>query len=156
MLRLIIPVRANPRGRARGFTIVELMVTIAILGILAAVAAPSFTSIMERWRVRSAVENLESSLYFARSEAIKLGGQIEVQPQSGSWNNGWKVVDVRNNKSLQEIAMTSKTTVNPGGISKINFDRWGMPSPWPGFTFENGSASQRLCMSAGGRIRTDC
>ena len=39
---------------ARGFTAIELMVTIGIAAILAALAAPSFTGLMERWRVRHA------------------------------------------------------------------------------------------------------
>ena len=61
---------------ARGFTAIELMVTIGIAAILAALAAPSFTGLMERWRVRQAAEGLQSTLYYARSEAIKRGGNV--------------------------------------------------------------------------------
>lgn len=69
-LSLSAPTQSHP---ARGFTAIELLVTIAILAVLAALAAPSFTPSLERWRVMQATEQLKSTLYFARSEAIKQG-----------------------------------------------------------------------------------
>jgi type IV fimbrial biogenesis protein FimT len=62
------------RHFSRGFTAIELMVTVAILAVLAGIAAPSFNPIIERWRVRQVSEELQSTLYFARSEAVKRGG----------------------------------------------------------------------------------
>ncbi|MGL6206135.1 MAG: pilus assembly FimT family protein, partial [Giesbergeria sp.] len=70
--------------RQHGFTAIELMVVVAIVAVLAALAAPSFTPLIERWRVRQAAENLTSSLYFARSEAIKRGGGIALDA-TGGW-----------------------------------------------------------------------
>ena len=70
------------RGQ-QGFTAIELMVVVSIVAILAALAAPSFTPLIERWRVRSAIEHLTSTLYFARSEAIKRGGGITIDASSG-------------------------------------------------------------------------
>ena len=60
-----------PLARCAGFTAIELMVVLAILAVLAALAAPSFNPLIERWRVRQATEALQSTLYFARSEAIR-------------------------------------------------------------------------------------
>ena len=61
---------------ASGFTAIELMVVVAIVAILTALAAPSFATMVESWRVRLATEHLQSTLYYARSEAIKRGGRV--------------------------------------------------------------------------------
>ena len=45
-----------------GFTAIELMVVVSIVAVLAALAAPSFTPLIESWRVREATEQLQSTL----------------------------------------------------------------------------------------------
>ncbi len=90
----------HPR-HSLGFTLIELMVTVSVLGVLLAIALPSFQPLIERWRVRQVESNLEASLQFARSEAIKRGGHIIMQkittntngctapsPQR-EWDCGW-------------------------------------------------------------------
>lgn len=44
---------AFPPGLPRGFTSIELMVVVTILGVLAALAGPQFAAIIDRWRVRN-------------------------------------------------------------------------------------------------------
>ncbi|MBB1383360.1 GspH/FimT family pseudopilin [Shewanella sp. SR41-2] len=80
--------------RTSGFTLIELMVTVAVSAILLAVAAPSFTSLYNNTRAASAIGNIESSMAFARSQAINFGRKVSVCPGngsscSGSWNNGY-------------------------------------------------------------------
>lgn len=60
-----------PRGS--GFSLVELLVTIAVVGILASIAAPSFQSMLEKRRLIAATEGVYAHLQFSRSEAVKLG-----------------------------------------------------------------------------------
>ena len=67
------------RQAETGFTAIELLVTVAVVAILAALAAPSFKPLIDRWRVRDALESMQSTLYLARSEAIKRGGRIAIQ-----------------------------------------------------------------------------
>ena len=120
------PQAAGPRSAARGFTLLEVMVVVAILGILAAIAGPSFTPMIERWRVRQATEDLQSTLYFARSEAIKLGGDVSVQAKSGKdWSSGWQVKDGAN-KVLQNTDAPKGVIVQlTGNDGTITIDRWG-------------------------------
>ena len=121
------------RGQ-QGFTAIELMVVVSIVAILAALAAPSFTPLIERWRVRSAIEDLTSTLYFARSEAIKRGGGITIDASSG-WNQGWKVTHTLNGitTDLQYSAAPTKVNIDHSNIkSKIYVDPWGVFSETSG------------------------
>ncbi len=172
----------SPKPRPQhGFTIIEMMVVVAILSVLMALAAPSFTPLINNWRTLQAAETLQSALYFARSEAIKRGGNVVLQKlpngtngcqlASGTndWGCGWFVcADTNGNGScannepvLQRIDAPSKTEVTRrvGGAS-IQFNRWGLVSgTWPGFSLMpegkgiSDPAARGVCMSSGGRIR---
>jgi type IV fimbrial biogenesis protein FimT len=62
--------------RQRGFTLIELMFSIAVLGILTAVAVPSFTNMSNRNRLASQSNELLSAIQFARMEAIRSSGKV--------------------------------------------------------------------------------
>jgi len=66
------------RARTAGFTLVELMVTLAVVGILAAVAVPAMTSLIAGNRLAGASSELTSSLQLARSEAIRRNAQVTI------------------------------------------------------------------------------
>lgn len=74
----------------RGFTLMELMVTIAVLAILVAIAAPSFNDFFDKYRVRGAANDVISVVSQARAEASKSGRAVEVDfggtaDTSGAW-----------------------------------------------------------------------
>lgn len=80
------------RRRSRGFTMTELMVTLSVTAILTTVALPSFRDYIANQRVRSAAQDLFSSLLYARSEAIKRNETVLIVPDAGGWSQGWSVV----------------------------------------------------------------
>jgi type IV fimbrial biogenesis protein FimT len=62
--------------RQRGFTLVELMVSVTVLGVLAVVAVPSFTNMMNRNRLAAQSNELLSAIQYARTEAIRDSGRV--------------------------------------------------------------------------------
>jgi type IV fimbrial biogenesis protein FimT len=84
---------AGPRAwRQSGFTLMEALVVIAIVGIVAGLAAPNFVSFIGTMHSKSAAFDLISDLTLARSEALKRNVATSVAPLSGFWANGWEVL----------------------------------------------------------------
>ena len=75
-----------------GFTIIELMTTLVILGILVTIAIPSFNDLIVGTRIKGAASDIYGALTFARSEAIKRNANVTVSPLGGQWVNGWQVM----------------------------------------------------------------
>lgn len=67
---------------ARGFTAVELMVTVAVIAIVAALAAPNFNSMIQSSRLTAGANDLVAALQLARMEAIRSNGRVDVCPST--------------------------------------------------------------------------
>ena len=81
---------------SKGFTMVELMVTIAVLGVLLAIAVPSFSAMIRNNRSQAVANELVAALNLARAEAVKRGARVSLCPSSNgtscsgsSWAIGW-------------------------------------------------------------------
>lgn len=112
---------ANDRMGVRGFTLIELMVTISIAVVLMAVVVPSLTTFQRNAQLTSFTNTLVASLNAARGEAMKRGRYAMVVPKDGaSWDSGWYVfVDMdRSQDYLDTADLTLLTSdAKPGYIS---------------------------------------
>lgn len=149
---------------AGGFSLVELMVTIAVAAILLAIAAPSFTQVIADNRAASAANDLLASLQFARSEAVKRARPVSLCPSNDgqtcvsggtSWQEGWIVFTFLS--GVTEILRVSTVTplhVAVTGPSTVAFQPAGNVILTPGATNFSlavpGADARSVCLEAGG------
>ena len=82
------------RPNIRGFTIIEVLVVVMIMGVLLTLAAPSFVTFTASQKMKTASFDLYATLIFARSEAIKRRATVTIAQKSGDWKNGWTVTTI--------------------------------------------------------------
>ena len=120
---------SKTRGLSKGFTLVELLVTVSIAAILLGIATPSLQGIVLSNRVQSASSEFQSALAMARSEATKRGGDARVTIVANSkngtapvWTSGvtvfYDTTSNANNDAPPTDASTllMKTSAFPDGV----------------------------------------
>lgn len=118
---------------ARGFTLIELMVTIAVAAILLSIAVPNFQMFVMNNRMASQANDLITALSLARSEAVKRAANVTVCASSdgatctGSWGDGWIVRDAAGTPIRVQQALSGASTLSGGAdvASAITFTASG-------------------------------
>jgi len=105
--------RRNVRGRGgsivKGFTLVELMITLAVAAILLVIAVPSFRSIMLSSRLDTAANDLIASLNTARMEAIKANASAQFCSNSATLNTTSTLGAACNSAEVGAVELTTVT-----------------------------------------------
>jgi type IV fimbrial biogenesis protein FimT len=87
------------RNRARGFTLVEMVVVVALVAILGAIAAPNFRDLLLNQRLASNTSDFVAALSVARTEAMKRSQRVRLLPRNQDWANGWEVATTVDNET---------------------------------------------------------
>ena len=110
-----------------GFTLVEMVITLLILGILVAVGLPTFSDATLGSRLGSTANNLVVSFYLARSEAIKRNTIVRVCPSTdgntcasaASWQTGWIVMAPYASGTSDDVIIQRQSAVS-GNVSVLH------------------------------------
>lgn len=173
----------NNHKKNSGFTLIEMMVTVAIVGIFASIALPSFARLIESNRINTATNELVSNLLLARSEALKRRNTVTLCPStdqqncsgSSDFSTGWIVfLDCNDNTSpidavagcgangTEEIIKVSdgfsSIAMDNLSVDKVSFGFSGRLAENPS-TFQIGkdatTPTKRIVLNRVGRVRAE-
>jgi len=171
MLKLIPSIASNIGFK--GFTFIELIVSISVTSILTAIAIPNFSDFIVKMRVDNEISQLHRMLLIARNAAINSGQKAIICPlDSGlqcttQWHNELSVfIDINNNKQFDanEKVIRIRSEINTGdklvygkGRNKITFKPTGQLSGLANGTFRycpktHKNSSRGIVVARSGRI----
>lgn len=150
--------------RHDGFTLVELMVVIAIVSAMLGIGVPLFSSFIQDQRLRATSSDLRVGLITARSEAVKRNRVVELQPASGTggvWGEGWIIPnpDDPDDEDIRLLTHIQSGKVTITGPDEIQFTPMGRVVAAQEFEIQvgTGSSASKSCLQLGtdGRMVAD-
>lgn len=133
-----------PWQRSNGFNLIELIVVISIIGILSAIAVPSFTNTVSSMRAKTAASDLYMALIKTRSEAVKRNTKITLAIVDGK---GWKVYpSSAADNILESYVVSGDVSVSAGSVE---YNSSGRVTANPSFTITAtiGASTSKRCVA---------
>ena len=164
----------RPSAQQGGFNIIEILVTLTVLGILLTLGAPSLAEWLQNQQIRAASEAIANGMQVARGEAIKrnLAVQLVLEPPTSGWTvcqatvspcdstllaDPLKVPDVIQNRSGQEGTTSANVAAVPNGAIAVTFSPLGSVVPnfdgSPTLTRVDVIHSNTACLADSGPMR---
>ncbi|HDP89758.1 MAG TPA: prepilin-type N-terminal cleavage/methylation domain-containing protein [Thioalkalivibrio sp.] len=148
----------------RGFTLVELMITLVVAAIMLGWGVPSFLTIIENNRIATQANSFIAALALARSEAVSKGATTRVEATGGDWAGGWKVTRVLSGGGTEDLrvfeALTGQTTfTSTQSITALQFTSKGYLDVATGTVYDfvmkspkcTGNNARKITITAVGR-----
>lgn len=133
--------RRATAGPSRGFTLIELVTTIAVAAVLVAIALPSFSEFNRRAAVTDTTNALVGAINLARSEAVRRGQRVALIANGGSWSNGWTVkADGNGDNAYSDAAdetLQSRPAVSNPSLYKVTAKATGTGATSDTIVFSN-------------------
>lgn len=122
------------KRKPSGFTLIELMVVLAVLAIFAGIGLPSFRELIASQKVKDAASTMQTALLLTRSEALKRNTSIALAPVvANQWNAGWRITNPADGSSLSAYEAFSAVTIS--GPTSVIFQPSGRASVSGTFKF---------------------
>ena len=111
---------------SRGFSVLEVMVVVTIIGVLLSLGVPSFFTYTQNMQIRSAAEQITAGLAIAKNEAIRRNALIQVALVN---NTGWSITDangaVLQTRDANEGSVNVTAALLPAGTAAVTFNGMG-------------------------------
>ena len=104
------------KQRARGFTIIELMVSIAVIATILAFVFPSMRLMQTNSRMASAANDLATDLKQGRAAAVTNRTNFTVAAQVGGWSNGWQATFMASTDAAENSVQTQRMALQKIGL----------------------------------------
>ena len=97
----------------RGFTLIEMMVTVTIIAVMLGLGVPSFRNFIASQKAKSASHDLMTAMVIARSEAIKRNAVVTLAPVTAdTWVSGWTVSAAPSATTVHQQQALSGVTIS--------------------------------------------
>jgi len=136
----------SPLRPMLGFTLLELVIAFALLAVVTAFAVPSFQTFIARNRVKSASEQLQSALFYIRSEALKRNQTVTLTCNTGGCQQGWVITGGASSTQLAVQGPFNDSRLSVSGATTAAVNRNGRAAAIVAFTVSRSDLGQPRCV----------